>query len=523
MSGVELGVAGRAQAKPRHAAMPLLPAALWLILATLLLRLAFGWALGLGVDESYMVAAGREWRLGYFDHPPLAWWLTWGAEQVFGAGASPVLLRLPFIVLFAVSTWLLIRLTARMFDPWAAFWAAVLFNLAPVFGVASGGWVLPDGPLDGALLAAALALVHAIEEGRARWWLVSGAAAGLALDAKYSAVLTLAGAAFFLATTAQGRAALRRWPVYAALALALVVFSPVLLWNATHGWASFAFQGGRALGGGWHPLAPLLVLGGEALFLLPWIWLPLMVCAAGAARRGPREWRGWLLLSLAAPPVIGFAVVALWARQKMLFHWAAPGYLFLFPLLGRAVAARVRAGGRLVRIWLAFSAALVLIGLTLVGSEVRFNWLPRMFPDFERGADPDLQAVDWTSLRDNLTQRSLLGRPAPVIAVLRWQDAGKLDYALAGAARVICLGPDPRQYGVNGATSAEPGADVLIVAPGMDRAQVEARLAGQFTMITALAPLILRHAGQPAASIPLFRGHDFHPPPHAEGKAPDGL
>ncbi len=129
---------------PPRAAMAPLPAALWLILATLLLRLALGWALGLGIDESYMVAAGREWRLGYFDHPPLAWWLTWGAEQVFGAGASPVLLRLPFILLFAVSTWLLIRLTTRIFDARAAFWAAVLFNLAPVFGVASGGWVLAE-------------------------------------------------------------------------------------------------------------------------------------------------------------------------------------------------------------------------------------------------------------------------------------------------------------------------------------------------------------------------------------------
>ena len=32
-------------------------------------------SVGLGVDESYMVAAGREVGLGYFDHPPVAWWL----------------------------------------------------------------------------------------------------------------------------------------------------------------------------------------------------------------------------------------------------------------------------------------------------------------------------------------------------------------------------------------------------------------------------------------------------------------
>ena len=511
MSGAELGAAARWRAAPLRAALSPGSAVGALILGTLVLRLALAWALGLGVDESYMVAAGRAWRVGYFDHPPLAWWLAWGGEQIFGAGASPVLLRLPFILLFAVSTWLLFRLTTRLFDARAGFWAAVLFNLAPVFGVSTGGWVLPDGPLDCALLAASLAFLRAIEGGRARWWLASGLAAGLALDAKYSAVLTLAGAAFFLVTTRAGRAALGRWPAYAALGLAALTFSPVLIWNAAHGFASFAFQGGRALGGGWHPWAPLLVLGGEALFLLPWIWLPLMVVAGRAVAAGPHAWRRWMLVSLAAPPVIAFALIALWARQKILFHWAAPGYLFLLPLLGEAVARRIAAGERWVRVWLACSATLVLAGLLLVGSEVRFNWLPEMVADFRGGGDPDLQAVDWTSLRDDLAQRRLLGPPAPTIAVWRWQDAGKLDYALAGAARVICLSPDPRQYGINGATSAPAGADVLIVAPGMDEKTLRTRLAGRFAAIIALDPLPLRHAGRVAALMPLYLGEAFRP------------
>ena len=45
---------------------------LHLILLTTALRLFFAWAIGLGVDESYMVAAGRTLSLGYFDHPPAA-------------------------------------------------------------------------------------------------------------------------------------------------------------------------------------------------------------------------------------------------------------------------------------------------------------------------------------------------------------------------------------------------------------------------------------------------------------------
>ncbi|HUC72965.1 MAG TPA: hypothetical protein VMS01_17385, partial [Stellaceae bacterium] len=55
-----------------------------LILASFAARLLFAAALGLGVDESYMVAAGRGLQLSYFDHPPIAWWLAWGAAHLAG-------------------------------------------------------------------------------------------------------------------------------------------------------------------------------------------------------------------------------------------------------------------------------------------------------------------------------------------------------------------------------------------------------------------------------------------------------
>ena len=142
-------------------------AVLLLILATTALRLAFGAALGLGVDESYMVASGRVLSLGYYDHPPAAWWLSWGAAHLFGSEA-PIVVRLPFIALFALSTWLMYRLGTAIADARAGLWAAVLLNLSPVFGVTTGTWVLPDGPLDCALLAAALCLVRALERGDAR-------------------------------------------------------------------------------------------------------------------------------------------------------------------------------------------------------------------------------------------------------------------------------------------------------------------------------------------------------------------
>ena len=147
-----------------------------LILGTFLARLLFAAALGLGIDESYMVAAGRQLRLGYFDHPPIAWWLAWASAHLLGSD-SPIVVRLPFIGLFALTTWLMYRVTAALFGARAGLWAAVLANLCPVIGVTAGTWVLPDGPLFAALLGATLCLIAALPtEGRAAWgwWLGAG-------------------------------------------------------------------------------------------------------------------------------------------------------------------------------------------------------------------------------------------------------------------------------------------------------------------------------------------------------------
>src|SRR5712691_9280118 len=77
-----------------------------LILTTFLARLLFAAALGLGIDESYMVAAGRKLQLSYFDHPPISWWMAWGASQLAGS-ENALVVRLPFVALFALTTLLM--------------------------------------------------------------------------------------------------------------------------------------------------------------------------------------------------------------------------------------------------------------------------------------------------------------------------------------------------------------------------------------------------------------------------------
>ncbi len=478
-----------------------------LIFATFLARLLVASALGLGIDESYMVAAGRKLQLSYFDHPPIAWWMAWAAAHLTGS-ESPIVVRLPFIALFAVTTFLMYRLTSALFSPDAGLWAAVVLNLAPLFGISSASWVLPDGPLLAALLGAAGCLVAALRSDRRSawgWWLGTGVCAGLALCSKYSAVLTMVGAAGYLLTEPIGRRWLARPQPYAAGLVGLAIFFPVFIWNAENDWVSFLFQAGRAEGA-FHALGPIATLAGAAVFLLPWIWATLVACGWLALRRGPSDRERWLSVCLAAPPLIVFTAVSL--RGNVLFHWAAPGYLMLLPLLGDAVARHWRTS-RAVRIWLAGTAGFVVLGCSLFASEARFNWLPAVTGEFRLGKDPAFDIVDWTSLRDGLAERGLLDRPKLVVAALRWSDAGKIDYALGGRLPVICLGPDARQYALVARRDDYAGADVLIVT----RTPFE-KIVGQywflFDAIEPIAPATVAHAGRPALRLNLFLGHRLH-------------
>jgi hypothetical protein len=476
-----------------------------LIVVASAVRLLMGAALGLGIDESYMVAAGRRLQWGYFDHPPIAWWLSAGAARLFSSEAA-VLVRLPFILLFALATWFTYRLGTTLFSARAGAWAALALNLAPVFGVTSGGWVLPDGPLDCALLGAALCLVRALPEQRHawRWWLGAGLAAGLALLSKYTAILVLAGAFLYLLTSPLHRPWLRRPHPYVAALLACVLFAPVIAWNAMHGWASLGFQGGRAAAERLYPTGPLVVLGGEALYLLPWLWLALVVVLVQALRAGPADWRRWLPACLGLPPIVGFAGVGLWTKHVM-FHWAAPGYLMLFPSLGAALDRWAARWPRAVRGLTWVTAALLGAGLALVASEERWGWPPLPTELVHPGADPMLDAIDWTALRP-----ALGGRPGLVVGAMNWREAGKIDYALGGTVPVVCLSTDRRQFAFAGAALPESG-NVVIVAT---KAVTPERLARQGYTVDALNPLppvALAGPDRPGLTLFLYAARGLRP------------
>src|SRR5216683_498277 len=486
-------------------------AVLLLIAATSIVRILVAAAVGLSIDESYTAGVSRQFALSYLDHPPLHIWLVGGWAKLIGDDRA-VILRLPFIALFAASTWLMFRLTARAFGERAGLWAALTLNLAPVFTLSIGSWVLPDGPL---MLFSLLSIWFVARVIFARsppdelWpWLAAGVAVGLALLSKYIGVFLFAGVGLFLLTSRPHRRLLRTPGPWLGALIAVLLFMPVVVWNAQHSWASVAFQGSRGLPKAFHIEWLLQDIGGQTGYLLPWIAGPLIYVLAQALMRARSDRAGWFFACFAIGPVALFALLGFWT--PVLPHWPMLGWLFTFPLLGRALARLETTHGRGLRLAAGASASFLVAFLALAAAQASTGWASRLVPGL-LDKDPTLDVFDWRDLKPILIARGLLA-PGAIVAAPSWIDAGKVNYALGREFLVLCVSPDPREFGYLHDERQTAGRDAIIVADAT-RSDWLAKVKDRFEHVEPLDDVILTRAGQPAVTLRIARGVRLKLPP----------
>lgn len=475
-------------------------------------RIGLAASLGLGIDESYTVANARHFQLSYFDHPPLSFWLVRAAVQWTGS-ESGLVVRLPFILLFAGTTWLMFRVTARLYGPMAGVWAAVLLNLSPVFGLTTGGWILPDGPLMFSLMATVLLVERLLfgEPSRRQAWalgLLAGVTLGLACLSKYHGFLAGAGLLLFLLTSPRHW----RWladPIpYAAVVVMLLVCLPVWLWNIDNDWVSFRFQLSRAHQQGLHPERVLVNILGQMLYVLPWLWLPLVVGYGRAIARGPRD-AGWLLVCLATVPLLMFTIIPLWGSRG-LPHWQAPGYLMLFPLLGAATAAGLADGSRWVRRWLIFSVAAPAVIIPLLAGHVLTGWLERLVPSAFAKGDPTVEMLDWTPLRAAIAGQDL--PPGGFVVAVRWLEAGKIDAALGDDRPVLVFSHDPRNFAFQHDQRSFAGQDAVIIGSPKAVGEALPKYQKYFERLEPIGEVPITRGGDAKLTLAMVRAIGFRPP-----------
>ncbi len=298
----------------------------WLaaLLALTLLRVVVAAAAPLSPDEAYYWLWSRALAPGYLDHPPMvALWMRLGTDVV-GDGSLGVRLLAP---LSALAGSVLLWDAAECLFPGrcAGIPAAALMNATLMLGVGAVT-MTPDTPLLFFWTAALWAVARARYAGRGGWWLAAGVFGGCALASKYTGALLGAGLLLWLVATREGRAWLRRPQPWAGAALALLVFAPVLAWNAAHGWASFTKQGGRT--GDWRPAHALgylgELIGSQVALATPLVFVLCCWGAWFAVRLARRYGAASLLACLTLLPAAVFVEHALGDRVQG--NWPAVIY-----------------------------------------------------------------------------------------------------------------------------------------------------------------------------------------------------
>ena len=216
----------------------------WGIVLLLLLRFVWAATINLSPQEAYYWNYSIHPDLSYLDHPPLIAWVVRAGTLLFGK--TEVGVRFAGLLLVVVSTWLIYVLGRLWFSRRAGLWAALLFQVIPAYFI-YGAIITPDVPLICFWLLTIYLVSIAVLKDRPSAWYGAGAALGFALLSKYTALFLVPSALLFLIADRAHRKWLLRKEPYLALFLSLVIFSPVILWNYQHQWASFAFQFGRRL------------------------------------------------------------------------------------------------------------------------------------------------------------------------------------------------------------------------------------------------------------------------------------
>ena len=234
----------RSSPKPDNFAARQWLAVIALIAAMTALRVIYASVIELRTDEAYYWTWSKESVLSYLDHPPvIAWFIRFGTA-IFGDTNLGV--RFAGILAMLVTQLLLADIVRRVTHDVRAVVLAVLMPEAALYYGLLMAKVSPDVALIPFAVAMVWALIRLTESNDARWWLAAGVFAGLSLLAKYTAVMLLPAVAAFMLVPAWRRRWLASPYPWAAALIALLLFLPVLIWNAGHDWASFRFQFVRA-------------------------------------------------------------------------------------------------------------------------------------------------------------------------------------------------------------------------------------------------------------------------------------
>jgi hypothetical protein len=405
----------------------------WPVLVLLIsLRLVFWLGAFPNPDEAYYWLWGQHPDWSYFDHPPLHAWVQGAFTALLGR--SHFVLRLPNLITTGLLFGLYWVICHQLYGNQGrhAFWLTILLALTSplLFLFLAMAW--HDHWLVWFGTAASYCFIRFLSSNRAPsyvWLYAAGLLIGLAGLSKYVALLLGLGWLVAIATQARWRPLFWNLHLYAAIALACLMMTPVFWWNAQHEWYSFHFYLGRSVQADTQAInwfGPLsFVLLSSLIFGPVHSWLILKSASHAFSSRLGKTYQRVALAVLGTSTLL---LAALSFTAPVLYYWNILAYPLLLPLLaGYFLNPHRLCEVRHVRLLKATLTLGTFIASLLV---VHYAFLPLSALVSETGDDDTRMLYGWQFVADLIEQEATAFSAPPLLLTTDYRSASALAYAL---------------------------------------------------------------------------------------------
>jgi 4-amino-4-deoxy-L-arabinose transferase-like glycosyltransferase len=434
---------------PRHsfAVFCALHALIWTALPSVLYA-------NLPLDLIEALTYGREWQIGYDKLPPLPWWMIEIVYRLIGYDAAYyALAQLAVIGAFALVWW-----TARpLVGELGALVAILIIDGLHYFHFT--GAKFNHDVIQLPLWALAGYSFHAVlKRGRMLHWLLLGLAIGLALWAKYFVVVLALPLALFLLLDRDARKHLATPGPWIALAVALVVMTPHLVWLWNNDFLPFAYAERRAAPSRGiidHVIHPFVFAVSQLVFLLPslviaaaLIWprasardLPAAKRTDGTALPKQKkastadEFDRRIVTLLAFGPAMTVIAISTATGRGALAMWGYPLWLFLGLWIVLQVPAAIDVA-RFARVAATWGIVFAVFAFVFIAN---YSFLPLIDQRYRAPFFPGGRLADELARRF----RAATGRPLAYVIGTMW-EGGNVGHYAREQPRVLIDG-DPRR------------------------------------------------------------------------------
>lgn len=350
-----------------------------LIAVSTLIRIIVAICIDLGNDEVYYLTYPQHLQWNYFDHPPMVAVLI-RLSTLNLLFTNELFIRLGPIVLAAINTFLVYRITSQIKNDKAGFIAAVLFSTSIYASVIAGIFILPDAPQLFFWIAALYFLIQIVQSLETnlnfrRNILLFGVFVGLCVMSKVHGVFLWFGFGMYILL--YNRNLLLNKYLYLSVLISALIISPILFWNIENDWITYSFHSNRVtINRGINPTSFLREFLGGAFYNNPinYVLFVITLLAILKNKISVEIPVKRILLLVNLPLIVVLLFVSLF--RDTLPHWSGPAYVGLIILTASYLAEVKINTKRLFQLPKSVIASGVLIVVILVAGPIVINYFP---------------------------------------------------------------------------------------------------------------------------------------------------